>query len=170
MARNDIRPFRPGSGGTQNQVAYPLAGSQTFEEGEPVVLSGGSIQECATNPAVVAGISVGTSQGKDANGDDGTRPTGTLIQVYTPTDEQLFVTQNFATDGSGTPATPAQSNVGSQAGFTLDGSGGWYVDTNAVNKHVEIVAVLDGNGQPIGDTNVRTAGTGVSVVFVFLSN
>lgn len=169
MAKNDIRPFRAASGGTNTLSAFPLAASQTFEEGEPVVVqAAGTLAECATNPGTVAGISAGSSQGKTSTGDDGTRPTGTMIQVYSPTDEQLFVTQNFATDGSGTAATPDQTHVGDLAGFTLTG-GDWYVDTGASNDHVEIVAVLDGNGQPVGDSTVRTAGTGVSVVFVFLS-
>ena len=168
MARNDIRPFRPASGGTQNMVAYPLVAGQDFEEGEPVVVgAAGTLAECATNPATVSGISAASSQGKTSVGTDGTRPTGTMIQIYTPTDEQLFVTQNLARDGAGTAVTPLQTDVADLAGFTL-ASDVWYVDSGAVNQHVEIVAVLDSDGQPIGDSTIRDAGTGLSVVFVFV--
>jgi len=63
---------------------------------------------------------------------------------------------------------PTQANVADTAGFTLSGND-WFVDTGTANLHVEVVAVLDGNGQPIGDSFSRAAGTGVSVVFGFLT-
>jgi len=167
MARNDIRIFLQMEGGT---AGYPLAAAQTFEAGEPVVAgAAGTLAECGDDPAVVTGISMGSSQGKDGNGDDGTVPTGSLVPVYKPSSGQLFITQQFATDGAGTSVAPTQANVADTAGFTLDGNGDWFVDTGTANLHVEVVAVLDGNGQPIGDSFSRAAGTGVSVVFGFLT-
>ena len=166
MARNDIRIFLQMEGGT---AGYPLAAAQTFEAGEPVVAgAAGTLAECGDDPAVVTGISMGSSQGKDGNGDDGTVPTGSLIPVYKPSSGQLFITQLFATDGAGTSVAPTQANVADTAGFTLAGND-WFVDTGTANLHVEVVAVLDGNGQPIGDSFSRAAGTGVSVVFGFLT-
>ena len=166
MAKNDIRCFRPVELG---MAAYPLFVGSTFEEGEPVLVGGpGTLGECLSDPAVVSGISAGTSQGKTATGINGTRPTGTLIQIYKPIDGQLFISKNFATDGAGTPVAPTLIRVGDTAGFVKFGDD-WYVDTGASNAHVEITAVLDANGAPLGDQTVRTVGTGVSVVFGFLT-
>jgi hypothetical protein len=63
---------------------------------------------------------------------------------------------------------PLISDVGNTAGFTLTGGGAWFVDTGVANHHVEIVAVIDSNGAPLGDTTIRTVGAGVAVVFGFL--
>jgi hypothetical protein len=170
MARHDIALFRQVEDGVG---AYPLTAGQTFLEGEVVaVAAAGTLSEAATNPAVVTGISIASSQGVSATGEAGmladqVRPTGTLIQFYKPSSGQLFACRNFATDGSGTAATPTLANVGDTAGFTLNGDD-WYVDTGAGNKHVEITAVLDANGAPLGDTTIRTVGTGVAVVFGFI--
>lgn len=166
MAKNDIRVWRPVELGT---TAYPLTTGQTFEEGEVVtVAAAGTLSEAGDDPTVVAGISMASSQGKTATGANGARPNGTLVQIYKPVSGQLFITDNFATDGAGTDTAPDLTNVGDTAGFTL-ASGVWSVDTGTVNHHVEIVAVLDSNRQPLGDTTVRTTGTGTSVVFGFLT-
>ena len=168
MAANDIYPKRPGSGGTLHMTAYPLDAGQTFETGEPVVVGAtGELAECGSDPAAVTGISGSTSQGKDVRGVDGTRPTGTLISVYTATDEHVYESENFATDGSGTAATPTLANVGDQAGFIRDGNGDWYVDTGAGNAHVEIIEVADSIGRTLGNPT-DGPGTGVKVRFVFL--
>jgi hypothetical protein len=162
--KDDIRIYLQVEAGT---TSYPIAAAQSFEPGEVVLVqAAGTLAEAADDPASVAGITMGSSQGKDTNGDEGTVPTGTSIPIYKPGNGQLFITQNFATDGAGTLVTPTQAHVGDTAGFTLS-SGVWLVDTGAANAHVEVVAVLDGNGQPVGDGTVRSAGTGVSVVFGF---
>ena len=171
MAKNDIRPSRPSSGGTQHITAYPLTTGQTFEEGEVVVVAAaGTLSEAADDPATVAGISAGGSQGRNTAGglSVSTRPDGTMIPIYTATDEQVFETYNLATDGAGTLVTPTLAHVGDNAGFTLNG-GQWSVDTGAGNEHVEIIEVLDVNGAPLGDQNSRTVGAGVTVRFVFNS-
>ena len=168
MAKNDIRSSRPASGGTQHITAYPLAAAQTFDVGEVVfVASSGELTECSTDPDMVVGITAGSSQGKDVAGNTGTRPTGTLIQVFTATDEQVFETRNFATDGAGTAVTPTLANVGDFAGFSLAG-GAWFLDTGTATHHCEIIEVLDRNGAPLGDSTSRSVGAGVTVRFVFI--
>jgi hypothetical protein len=170
MARHDINIYRQVDDG----VGYgPLATTQTFYEGEVLALSGGSVAEAATNPASVLGISIASSQGMNAVGELGTladqvRPTGTIIQFYKPIEGQLFTTTNYAEDAAGTAVVPLISDVGNTAGFTLTGGGAWFVDTGVANHHVEIVAVIDSNGAPLGDTTIRTVGAGVAVVFGFL--
>jgi hypothetical protein len=176
MARNDIRIFREVEGGIG---VLPLAGSQTFLEGEVVVFTaGGLLQEASTNPGTVTGISAAPSFGMNATGEAGhlsdssgndttVRPTGTLIQFYKPASGQLFSCSNFATDGSGTAAAIPVTVVGDTAGFTLT-SGNWFVDTGVTNTLIEITHVLDSNGAPLGDSTIRTVGTGVAVVFGFL--
>jgi hypothetical protein len=151
-----------------------LTGGETFLEGEVLVIgTTGYIGEAATNPVTVTGISLASSRGMNASGEAGhlsdtARPVGTLIQFYKPASGQLFSCQNWAEDGSGTAATPTVANVGDTAGFTLTG-GDWYVDSGVANHHVEVVAVVDSNGAPLGDTTIRTVGAGVAVVFGFLT-
>jgi hypothetical protein len=168
MAKNDIRPFRSPLGGSTGLSAYPLAASQTFEDGEPVVASSGALAEAGDDPSEILGIAAASSQGKTANGADGVRPTGTLIQVVTGENNQLFISDMFATDGAGTAAVPTQANaVGVQGGLTLTG-GNWYVDTGAANAILEIESVLDADGFMLGDPAVPQVGAGVSVVFRLL--
>jgi hypothetical protein len=168
LAKNDIRPSRPGSSGAQHLTAYPITTGQTFEAGEVVVVAAaGTLSEAGDDPATVAGIAAGSSQGKTAAGVDGSVPDGTMIPVYTATDEQVFETRNFATDGAGTAVVPTLAVVGDQAGFTFTG-GVWSVDTGTANLHVEIIEVLDEQGSPLGNQNSRTTNAGSRVRFVFL--
>jgi hypothetical protein len=172
VALNDIRIHKQVDFGT---AGYPITTGMTFRAGEVVVVAAaGTLSEAGDDPATVTGIAMGDSQGKDANGQDGTVPDGTLISVYKPTAGQLFKVTcgtgdagRFATDGAGTAAAAALTTVGDTAGFTLTG-GNWFLDTGASNIHAEIVAVLDENGAPLGDTNVRTTGTATTVVFGFI--
>lgn len=165
MAKNDIRVHIQSEKGT---TAYPITTGQTFLDGEVVrVVAAGTLSEAGDDPATVAGISMGSSQGMTAALVTGTVPDGTMISIYKPTSGQLFISDNFAEDGGGTAVVPTLAHVGDVAGFTLAG-GTWSVDTGTVNLHVEITDVLDVNGQPLGSINERTAGTGVSVVFGFI--
>ena len=170
MAAGDIRIHTQMEGGTGFAA---LAAGQTFENGEIVVVgAAGTLAEAGDDPAVVAGISIGSSQGLVANASPinlSTIATGTLIPFYKPVSGQLFKTDNFATDGAGTAATPAVTTIGDTAGFTLAGApAAWSLDTGAANAHVEVVDVLDSRGHSVGDTTIRTAGTGVTVVFGFI--
>ena len=161
MARNDIVPFSSSRGGNDHIQAYPLGGGQTFDEGEPVIFSSGTLIEATNDPASVAGVAASRSGG----GQSGTvRTTGTMIQVNPLSADQTFKTSNFATDGSSTAATPTAANaLGATAGFTLS-SGNWFVDTGAGNHIVQIEKVLDTAGHDISNPELST-GTGNWVVF-----
>jgi hypothetical protein len=164
MARNDIRLWSAPRGGGDNVSAFPLAASQTFAEGDLVIFDGaGALTIAATDPQVVAGIAA--ERATDVDG--ASRAAGTLLSVYQPVDSQLWVCNNFATDGAATPATPTQANaVGLAAGFILDGSGNWFVDTGSGNAPVQIEYVLDGSGRSVTDPNTNP-GAGTAVVFRF---
>ncbi len=165
MAKNDIRVWRQVDFGI---VPYPLAsGTPTFVEGDLVVVGvGGTLSECADDPTAITGIAAGSSQNTARAVGGATLASGTQISVYGVFQRQLFVTENLAEDGAGTLVTPLVTHIGDQGGFTLNG-GAWSLDTGATNTHVEITDVLDANHQSLGDATVRTAGTGVFVIFGF---
>ena len=168
MAQFDIRV----RSGKHEIREYPLETGMTFEEGEPlvVVLASGEIAECASDPITVTGISATSSRARYPNPGGGTAlPNNTLIGVYLPIDECLFVSNvggtlatgnRFATDGAGTAATPtAATAVGRTAGFIhiTDGTENvWVVDTGAVNAHVTIEALYNSVGENIKDPNARS--------------
>jgi hypothetical protein len=166
--------------------AFPIdasiAGACTLLEGEPVVYDAllGYLIEAGDDNATITGIAAAPSLGMNATGEAGhlggsatvpdatARPNGTFIQFYKPVAGQIFLCSNFATDGAGTAVVPTVANaVGRTAGFTLAG-GNYVVDRGCANHHVEIVAVIDANAIPLGDT-LRTPGAGVTVVFGFLT-
>ena len=175
MARNDIRCAIQVPGGMGAfMINDSVHGAQTFEEGEPVVISGitGYLVEAGDDNATITGISAGSSIGMSATGEAGSlvagqRPNGTYVPFYKPVDGQIFLCSNFATDGAGTRVTPTIANaVGQTAGFTFDDPD-YVIDRGCANHHVEIVAVIDADAIPLGDT-IRTPGAGVTVVFGFL--
>ena len=175
MARNDIRCAVQVPGGMgAYQINATIFGASTFEEGEPVTVSAinGYLGESGDDAAIIAGISAGSSLGMSANGELGTlaavaRPDGTWIPIYKPVDGQIFLCSSFATDGAGTAVVPTIANaLGRTGGFTFDGAN-YIVDLGCANHHVEIVAVIDANAIPLGDT-LRTPGAGVTVVFGFI--
>lgn len=163
MARNDIVPFSSPRGGTYEIQAFPLAATQTFDEGDPVVFSSGALQEAGNDPATVAGIAAARATGLGG----AVRATGTQIQVNVPHPDQTFKTSNFATDGSSTSATPTQANaIGATAGLTTTG-GNWFIDTGAANHILQIEKVLDTAGHDIANPELST-GAGNWVVFRFI--
>ncbi len=174
MARNDIRPAQAHSGGVHLIRPLPMATGAAFETGEPVVWDGaGGIEEAADDPATIAGISAVPASATAVSAFIGrylARAAGTLIQVYEPDPDQIFVCPNFATDGAGTPATPTQANaIGVLAGLSLNlVSDLWSVDTGSANLICQIDGVLDARRNLITDPNVlTTAGVGVAFHFDF---
>jgi hypothetical protein len=161
VARNDIRPWRPDSGGFVEVTAFPLAAAQNFNEGEPVVFDGsGAIQEAADDPTTLAGIAATRSIDVDGV----VRATGTPISTYRLSDSMTWVCRNFATDGAGTTATPTQANaIGQLAGLTLTGGGAWVVDTGTANLLFRIEDVVNASGVSITNP-LFVDRTGVSVV------
>ncbi len=167
MSRNDFRPFRSPHGGAGELKAFPLAASQTFVEGEPVMLYTNALRNSDENPSAVVGIAAASSQGKTANGTDGARPTGTLVQVYQTDDNQLFITRQFSDDAEGTLTVPDSTDIGSEAGLSY-ANPDWFVDVGTnMNPVVQIEAVLDAAGNYLGDPTLAV-GTGTFVVFRFL--
>ncbi len=168
MAKGDIGIFNQVDGGT---TAYPITTGQTFEDGEVVfVAEAGTLSEAADDPAVVAGISMGSSLGRTVGvpgHNSETVADGTMIAIYKPVSGQTFKTENLRVSSAVT--VPTLAHVGDTAGFDKFANGTrWGIDTAKANTHVEIIDVLDSNGQSLGSANERTVGTGVTVVFGFI--
>lgn len=161
MGTHDLRHYRAPDG-VVDMKSFPVTASQTFVVGEPaVVIAAGTLSECADDPSAVDGVAAhGVVNGKGV-----TSPVGTQVTVYGTGKDQVFITKNFATDGAGTAATPALTNVGDLAGLT--GPGTWYLDIGAANKICQIEGVQDAAGNNLGDPNVLP-GTGVWVLFRFI--
>ncbi len=162
MAVQDLQHFSAPNGDT-DMKSFPVTASQTFVMGEPVVVvAAGTLSECADDPPAVDGIAAHKSTDVKGNSLGTTFP----ITVYGTRPDQIFKTQNFATDGSGTAATPTLANVGDLAG--LDFSGGtWSLDTGQDNLLCKIDGVRDAAGNNLGDPRVLP-GTGVWVLFHFI--
>jgi len=167
VAANDIRPFASPHGSSELVTAYPIAASQTFREGEPVVFSSGALNEASDDPAAISGIAMAPARLGAGDPRGTAHAAGTPISVYRAVDSALFRCENFATDGAGTAATPTQANaIGVQAGLTLNGSD-WYVDTGTTNILIQIEDVRDSNGHSIANPAI-VAGAGAEVIFRFL--
>ncbi len=162
MAFQDFRHYRAPDG-VMDMLHLPVAASEAFVAGEPVVVgAAGTITECATDPSVVTGIAAHKST--DVKGDD--LGAGTQITLYGTSPSQIFITKNLTTDGAGAAGTPALTNIGDQLGFALN-SGTWSLDTSMNNLTAEVVGVQDAAGNDLGSNNVL-AGTGVWLLFRFI--
>jgi hypothetical protein len=175
MAENDIRV----NSGTHEIRAYPVETSQDFSFGEPVVVdtTSGEVEECGSDPATVTGISATHTFNYVADPSGGTAvANNTLIGVYLPTDNTLFVVtvggtaaagNRFATDGAGTAATPTAATAVSEEACFIRASGNWFIDTAAANKHVLIEALYNSEGQNVKDPNA-TSTTAATMTFSFI--
>lgn len=162
MALNDIRPWRSPTSG-EERLAFPVIANATFLRGEPLrVTGGGALTTNSNNPAAIIGIAA--HQATDVNGT--AFPAGTMCTVIGIPDTQIFATDNFATDGSGTAAVPTQANIMDLAGFNLSG-GVWTLDTGMANLLVRIEDVLDARRNSIADHNILTT-AGQTVLFKFI--
>ena len=175
MAARDLMPHVSPSGSPLTS-AYPVAAATTILVGEPVVLNaGGELVLAGTNPAAVLGVAAESSVRSGSHLPGGayantTFAAGRKVTVYKPTDDALFKTLNFARDGAGTAVTPAQTDLGDQAGFTLVG-GVWMLDTGAGNLIAEVEDILDAQGNPIAIAAGQSIlfGVATTVVFRFLA-
>jgi len=145
-----------------------MASGATFTTGEPVVFDGsGFITEATTDPAGIAGIAAVPATDVDGR----SLQVGTVISIHEALQNQIWVCDNFATDGAGTAATPTQANaIGKTAGLILrvvSTGNVWVVDTGAGNTIIRIDDVIDANGWSVTNPILRH-GTGRSVVFRFL--
>jgi hypothetical protein len=163
MAVQDIQHYSAPMGVVDVQ-AFPATASQSFVTGEPVVLTAaGTLSECEDDPSAVTGIAAHRTTDVDGNSLGTTHP----ISVYMASPGQVFKTRNFATDGAGTAATPALTNVGDLAGLDFTNTTDWFLDTLQDNLICRIVGVKDAAGNNLGDPRVLP-GTGVWVLFTFL--
>jgi hypothetical protein len=160
----DIRCYREARGGRLQVSGYSMASGASFTTGEPVVFDGsGFITEATTDPASIAGIAAVPATDVDGI----SHLAGTVVSIHESHPNQLWVCDNFATDGAGTAATPTQANaIGKTAGLILT-AGRWVVDTGAGNTILRIDDVIDANGWSVTNPLLRH-GTGRSVVFRFL--
>ncbi len=162
MAEQDFRHYQAPDG-VVDMRSFPVTAGESFRAGEPVVVAAaGTLGECADDPASVDGIAAHRSV--DHDGVD--LGVGTPITVYGTSPSQVFISRRFATDGDGTAASPALTNVGDLAGFDLN-AGVWTVDIGQNNLIVKIVGVQDANGRDLGNPNILP-GTGVWVLFSFI--
>ena len=170
MAELDIVPFRSPSGGSTGVRAFPVAASQTYRHGEPLILSSNRLEEAASDPSAIVGIAAESALdiANDTTGGLNGQPAsaGTPRSVYLPVHEQTFLARNFATDGSGTSATPTVSVIGTLAGLTKTGNT-WTVDTGANSLICQINDVLDARKNSIDNPNL-VSGTAKFVVVEFI--
>lgn len=165
MAARDIMPWR--SSDDEERLAFPVAATQTFLEGEPLVLTaGGALNEAASDPAAIIGIAavpaiVNTFTGASA-------ATGTMLSVYGTADSNVFISSNFIASAIfGAVTVPTQANaIGALAGLTLAG-GIWSVSASALNLICIIDDVLDARRNSITNPNILTT-AGVNVLFRFV--
>jgi hypothetical protein len=158
MARNDFRLFRQGA----PPRALPLTSALEIEEGEPIVLISGQIQEAAAAPPPSSVEGVCAFRTTDADGT--VKAAGTMITYHRATNDNLFWTRNLTVNG--TITTPLATHVGAQCGLRLSG-GVWSLDTVLGTAITEIVGVQDENGLDLGYP-LNTPGTGVRVIFKFI--
>ena len=164
MALDDIRPWRSPTGG-EERLAFPVTANATFLRGEPLRVTGsGALTTNSDNPAVIIGIAAvpaitNTFRNTSA-------AAGTMLTVIGIPDTQIFASDNFATDGSGTAAVPTQANIMDLAGLSLSG-GTWAIDTGMANLLVQIVDVLDSRRTSITHPTILTT-AGQTVLFKFI--
>ena len=171
MAEQDIMPFVSPHGGSTGTRAFPVAASETYRHGEPLILSSNELQEAATDPAAIVGIAAQDARdiANDPTGGLNGQPAsaGTPRTVYLPVHEQTFLCRNYSADGTGaTLSTPAVAQIGTLAGLVLN-SGVWSVDTAANNLICQINDVLDARKNSIDNPNL-VSGTATYVVVEFI--
>ena len=175
MAANDIMPFESVSGGISRVRSGPLNASEAFFVGEPVAIqNAGEITESADNPpgSDLAGIACEGPGATNVNPKtDTTYATSDVIQFWTAAPGDSFITKNYSTDGSTfNDAAPVVANIGVRAGLSLI-SDSWGFDTNASNKTVRLVDILDDQKASILRTRkVLTTSDTYYVVFAILSS
>lgn len=166
MASRDIRPYKSMSGHTElPKFQGPINASESFGEGEPLVFNAaGELAEAGDDPASVVGISAHRA----TDIDNIAFAAGTTISAYGVPDDQLYVCENFATDGAGTAATPTAANaIGVTGGLTFAG-GAYSVDTGTGNTILEIFDVISTNTGDSISNPLISAHTADAVVFRFI--
>lgn len=144
MATFEIRPITPVYFNEWYRYRTPpLADSQTFLKGAPVVITAGKTNEAGTNPALIAGFTTADADSYDWNYD-----TLGMVEGNVPI---ALSTHEFRGTLVGTFAA---ADVGATFGVTKGGDGVWYVDRakSASNQRVTITGTDD--EVAVGDVNV----------------
>lgn len=176
MAVYDIVPWTSPHGGTTATRRGYLDAGETFLTGEPVRQTNvGTISEAADEPvdSGIIGISAGPGSTAIINPKTGVvYTTNDEVSYHPAVPEQFFGTQNFATDGAGTQAAPAQTNIGDQCGLSLT-TGVWSVDTGVAAGAMicRIYDVLNSQKDSITNTGeTLTAASTFWVIFQILAS
>jgi len=144
MATWNTRPISPAYWNESNRyVTYPLAASQTFVKGAPVILNtDGDIEEAGANPALILGFA--TCDAADA------RPADTFGYAEAEVPVAL-ADQVFRGTLEGTVDTAA--DISDQFGLVDDATSGyWTIDrSNTTNVRVTVIGFEDGVAN--GDVN-----------------
>ena len=167
MASLDIMPFSSPLGGTVTVQHGYLDASETFLTGEPVrITASGTISEAADEPVDSGIVGISAQPGSTAVTNPKTNEnytTNDLVSYWPAHPTQLWVTKNFATDGAGTQAAPAQTNIGDQCGLSLT-TGTWSLDTGVAAGAMicRVVDVLNSQKE-----SIVTAGTTLAATDTF---
>lgn len=100
---------------------YPLDGAATFLEGAFVLLNGGEIEECGTNPASILGVALHNA---------GNLPLEDHILVALAKANSTFILQGNV--------APVADDEGKAYGITKDGDGIWYVDKTKTGSDARV--------------------------------
>jgi len=142
--RGDILPWLGLNQTRSVERRFPLASSQTFWSGEPLVLVAGVLQLCASDPPQITGLSAESVAAP---------PAGSLVAMFQHPGRD-WKAAVFARDGLGTIVVPTLADLGSFVGFILAG-GRWIADAGAVNDHGQVIDVLDAVGfSLVGNSNL----------------
>jgi len=109
-----------------------------------MVLFGGGLERCASDPPHITGFSAESWSAP---------PVATLVALFDPPGRD-WKASVFARDGLGTIVVPTLADLGARIGFVLAG-GRWIADAGAGNLHGQVLDVLDALGfSLVGNTNL----------------
>lgn len=174
MGLNDIQPWKNAYGHTAAIEWHRLDGSESFVLGEPVALGAdGDLNECGNAPTgaqflgialAPASYSIGGVASTKNPRTGANFTTGDLVPVAVLRPGDCVITNQFATDGSGTAAAPTLANALGETAGLIVATGEWFIDTGAAQDDIfRIKDVLDTNKNSLQDP-LYSGNTGVFVV------
>lgn len=129
---------------------WPEDSLRTFKAGAPVVLQGGYLQECPTNPPLIMGIA-------SRDGQNGANAGDKSQTVFLAHPDTVFL-GNLDNGGSEDSGVGAISDRGKMYGITKHSTNGkWYVDKNKAAAATRRVVIWDLWDEPLsGSTGSAT--------------
>lgn len=119
---------------------FSQAASPTFVKGYPVVTSSGLLDECGSNPALIAGVALQTNSTNPgysaANSPAPITGQSTTASVALANDATEFVGQ--LVNNSATVIAPTAADIGASYGIKKY-SGNWRVDKNLTSTNARVV-------------------------------